>query len=191
MGVRVLGEVVGKGEVVPGARSMWRGYRREMSAWGRLAFMCLLVLAFIGGGLWLYDYCATWFWDSSAEVDIYFVITDAATGQPIPGAILELVVVDNFDPKKVEKLVIPADRAGVAAKEKVRCFAWGTRSGLRITDTHCVGLPSDWTCTAHAPGYASKALWPLCNLEEQGVLQSRPGSPATLTLPIALQKLKP
>jgi hypothetical protein len=109
--------------------------------------------------LWVYDRVRAIVWVGSTDLEIVFAVTDAAKGEPIPGARVEVRSeggryeedgVSQRDHKQEFVLVAGAD--GVARKECRNCMCFGRRSGLGFTDTFAVHLPF-WEYRVVAEGY--------------------------------------
>jgi hypothetical protein len=142
----------------------------------------LLVLGLIPLLLLGFDRVQKMYWVGHTNLEIEFVITAAHSGQPIPGARIEI------QPEREEQnFVVDADTDGMARKECRECMCFGTVSGLRFTDTFAVHLPW-WLFRVSAPGFESSE-WVDLTVSDflRRVYRAGPGK-AKLVIPVSLQK---
>lgn len=124
--------------------------------------------------VWGYDRALTIHWVGSTDLEVEFVVTDAAIGGPLSNARVEIQSQDCFDAGSDEQTFeLAAGADGVARKEyrQRRCF--GTQSGLRFTDTFVVRLPL-WQYRVVAGGYTSTE-WTDFDVSELRQLVQRAG----------------
>lgn len=113
-----------------------------------LVIACLLPLV-----IWGYDHFQTTQWASKTDLEVEFVVTEADSGAPIPGARVEVQSQGGFyDEKEKQEFALAADSEGTARKECRNSLTSGTRSGLRFTDTSSVNLPW-WKYRVSAAGF--------------------------------------
>jgi hypothetical protein len=155
---------------------------RRWSKWGFLAAVAVPLL------VWSCDQVQTIYWVGSIDLDVEFQVTDRATGNPIPGATVEVQSEGGFyEERDKHAFVLVADASGVARKECRNSMCFGTQSGLRFTDTFAVHLPW-WRFRVVAPGF-TPSTW--ANLDEpRYIQQARRVGPkkARLIVPLSLQK---
>lgn len=138
-----------------------------------------------------YDLCNQLRWLGSTDLEIEFVVTDAAIGQPIKTARIDIDGEDSFcdEERTVRKpFHLLTDAEGIARKEcrNARCI--GTRSGFGWSrDTRHVYLPC-WHYSVSAPGYETSE-WTFLDIQENNrqIQHLGPGKDK-LTVPILLQK---
>jgi hypothetical protein len=127
-------------------------------------------------------------WVGSTDLEIEFVVTEAGSGGPVPGARVEVHSEGRFseEPDK-GAFVLVADAGGVARKECLGSTCFGTRSALGFTDTYVVGLPW-WRFRVVAPGF-EPCDWLDLDLPEhvRQVQRVRPHR-ARLVIPVSLHK---
>jgi len=142
-------------------------------------FACAGILAFITLG-------QTAKWVGHTDVVVTFVVTDAATGELIPDAVIKVwsnasTLNQVFDQPE---FVIQTNDAGVATPNKIRCMCCGSEGVFE--NTFAVNLP-EWCFLAKAPSYASSDLQFLGTEEHRKSV--RRGKPyATVTVPVRLSK---
>jgi hypothetical protein len=102
--------------------------------------------------LW-FDRSQTIAWVGFNDLEVVFVVTDARTGAPVPGARVEVHSEGGlYEERDPQDFVLTADGAGEARKVCRNSMCFGTQSWLRRTDTYAVHLP-DWYFRVSAPGY--------------------------------------
>jgi hypothetical protein len=120
------------------------------------------------------------------EVEVEFLVTDAETGEPIPGAPVDVRGPEvEPDGSQEGEVRLVTDEAGMA-RRRCRCAWYGERGWLRSSFT--IVLPG-WVFRASAPGYEPGPEMRFT--EEQGRQSRRQGSSRAFTVPIPLHKLPP
>jgi hypothetical protein len=118
--------------------------------WRWFVLLAAIPLAALG-----YDRLFKVYWVGGADLEVEFLVVDAATGAPIEGA--EVAVQSDggfYEGKERDEapFALRTDAAGAARRVCRDSMCFGTQSGLRITDTYVVHLPW-WTFRVSAPGY--------------------------------------
>jgi hypothetical protein len=120
----------------------------------RAAYICVLCAAgMVVGGLLYFGYWHSGIWAIlSADVEYEFVVTDAATGAPIPDAEIVLEVLDDDDHPKSTILMTETDDSGRASYLKKNNFCeehvkWGRQVSKSFSRSWCNKL------TVAASGY--------------------------------------
>jgi hypothetical protein len=128
-------------------------------------------------------------WVGRTDLQVEFAITDAATGAPVPGARVEICEEKSglYQERDEKQFVLVCTSDGRASKECRDSMCFGTRSGLRFTDTFVVHLPW-WRFRVVADGY-EPSEWTELD-EPEYIRQARRVSPgkAKLVVPIELHK---
>jgi hypothetical protein len=102
---------------------------------------------------WGCDRLQTTYWVGSTNLEVEFAVADAGSGDPIPGARVDIQSEGGFQEERDKQgFALVADPGGVARKECRNSMCFGTQSGLRFTDTYVVHLPW-WRFRVTAPGY--------------------------------------
>jgi hypothetical protein len=108
--------------------------------------------------VWLWDRFQTMLWVGSTDLEIEFAVTDAATGRPVEAAKIEIDSDGGFyAEREKQRFELVTNRGGVATKVCRNSMTFGTRSGLRFTDTFGIHLPY-WRFQTSAAGY-EKQEW--------------------------------
>jgi hypothetical protein len=133
-------------------------------------------LILVALGLLLLPALQTCHWVGHTDLEVEFVVRDAATGQPVPGATLQVHSEGGLWAKRERQdFTLVADPAGSVKRLCKDCL--------------CVHLPW-WVYQAKAPGYRPSALLELDVSEN--VRQVQRGRPsARLVLPIPLERSRP
>jgi hypothetical protein len=128
-----------------------------------------------------------------ADLSVEFVVTDANSGQPIPGARVNISCDGGFyngvDEDRKGAFDIRTDAAGIARRllRNNRCI--GTQSLLKFTDTYHV-YTSAWNLRAFAEGYRTSEwihLWK----DYDGKAERDGPEKDRLIVPVAVQKAVP
>jgi hypothetical protein len=121
------------------------------------------------------------------EVEVEFLVTDADTEQPIPGATVEVrgPGVEEGEQSQGGEVRLVTDEAGVA-RRRCRCTWYGERGWLRSTFT--LLLPG-WQFRASAPGYDPSQEMHFT--EDQGHRSRRQNGSRAFAVPIHLHKPAP
>jgi hypothetical protein len=100
--------------------------------------------------------CQKVYWVGFTDVEITFVVIDADTGQPIPGATVQVHSEGGFcEDQEVKDFRLTTDPEGVAARRCRECMSFGRANPLLpYRNTFGVHLPL-WEFGVSAPGYAS------------------------------------
>ena len=138
--------------------------------------------------VWGFDRVQTIYWVGSTDLEVEFVVTDAVTGGPIPGARVEVQSEGGFyEERDKQEFALVAGADGVARKECRRSMCFGTQSGLRFTNTFVVHLPW-WRYRVVADGYDPTEWADLDVLElRRQVRRAGPGK-SNLVVPVSLHK---
>jgi hypothetical protein len=139
--------------------------------------------------VWGWDVVQTRWWVGSTDLEVEFVIVTADTGQPVPGARIEIRSEGGFyEGRETREFVLLTDGSGVARKECRNNMCCGTRSGLGFTDTFSVHLPW-WQFRVSATGFESSEWVYLLDVvrDRQRADRIGPGK-AKLVVPVSLQK---
>jgi hypothetical protein len=138
--------------------------------------------------VWGFDRVQTIYWVGSTDLEVEFAITDAATGRSVPGAWVEVQSEGGFyEERDKQEFALVSGADGVARKECRDSMCFGTRSGLRFTDTFVVHLPW-WRYRVVAEAYHPTAWANLDVLElRRQVRRAGPGK-ASLVVPVSLHK---
>lgn len=156
------------------ARWRWR--------WLIVSFLVLLLL------VWGFDRFVRSLWVGSTDLMVEFVVTDATSSGPVPGARVEVQSQGGFYAEDFEQeFALTADAGGLASKECLRCECYGSDSGLRFTDTFAVYLPY-WRYRVVAEGYESTEWANLYALEHARQVQRTGPRHAKLIVPVTLAK---
>src|ERR1700732_3342445 len=111
-----------------------RAVRRRWWLW--LLFLAAIPVALLG-----YDSFMI-LWVGSTDLEIEFVVTEVVTGQPVEGAKIAVHSDGGFYREREEKgFTLLTDQDGIARRVCHDSMCFGTRSGLRFTDTYVVHLP--------------------------------------------------
>jgi hypothetical protein len=103
--------------------------------------------------VWGYDRLQMIDWVGRTDLDVEFVVTEAGSSAPVPGARVEVHSDGGFyEEKDPQEFVLITDADGVARKECRGNMCGGRSSGLGFTDTYAVSRPS-WRFRVTAPGY--------------------------------------
>lgn len=141
--------------------------------------------------VWGFDRVQMIRWVGSTDLEVEFTVIDAATGNPIHGARIEVQSEGGFYVERdKQEFVLVAGPEGVARKVCQRSMCFGTQSGLRFTDTFVVHLPW-WQFRVVADGYEPRERTELDGPEYvRQVRRAGPGK-AKLVVPVSLHKLHP
>jgi hypothetical protein len=113
----------------------------------------LIVLFVVPLLVWGCDRLQTIYWVGSTDLEVKFAIINADTGDPIPGARVEVHSEGGFyEERGKQEFDLVADASGVARKECRKSMCFGARSGLGFTDTFAVHLPW-WRYRVSAEGF--------------------------------------
>lgn len=150
-------------------------------------FVTLAFLLLSGFGIWRIATCSqTVKWVGRTDLEICFVVTDAASGQPIPGATVQVRVDPGgfCDDCKVGSFTIEADRNGDARQVCTNCMCFGSRGCFE--NSYVVHLPC-WWVSGKATGYQMSE--PDYIDVPENIRQTRRGKPfATVVIPVRLHK---
>jgi hypothetical protein len=107
--------------------------------------------------------CPMVHWVGRTDVDISFIVTNAETGQPIPGASIQVLQGDSSFCKTDQNppFVLTADENGRATVRAMRCMCFGTSgwNGWRYRNTFGTHMP-EWEFQIVKPGYVkTEAFW--------------------------------
>jgi len=155
---------------------------RRYWVWLLAAVVVLPLLA------WCFDRVQEVRWVGSTDLQVAFAVTDATSGNPIPGARVEIQSDGGFyEEREKQEFALTADGDGMARKVCRNSMCFGTRSGLGVKDTFVVHLPW-WRFRAVAPDYEPGA-WVELEAPEY-IRQVRRAGPrkAALLVAVALHK---
>ena len=127
-------------------------------------------------------------WVGRIELEVEFDITDAETGDPIPGARIDIYWGSGgFNSElKNETFSLVADEQGVARRCLDRQIA-GHDSGLGFRKSHSVKLPT-WIYGVVATGYMPLDQIELDTLEHIAQVRRTSSEKSKLVVPISLYK---
>ncbi|HJT75697.1 MAG TPA: hypothetical protein VJ739_00695 [Gemmataceae bacterium] len=117
------------------------------------AAVCLIVYAF--DRIQLID------WVGFTDLEIQFIVTDAATGQPVKDATISVHSEDGslYRERDETQFALQTDQDGIARQVCHDNLCSGRQSGLGFTNTFSVALPS-WYFQVSAPGYRpTEGVW--------------------------------
>jgi hypothetical protein len=144
--------------------------------WGVLAIALIPLL------VWGFDRLPIMHWLGHTDLTVEFMIASQDTGQPIPGARIDI---RQYDPEDKEDFVLHADLNGMAGCECPNSTCFGTRSALGFTDSFTVRLPY-WCFRVSASGFES-SNWIDFHVEELHRRVQRVGPGKTkLVVPVSL-----
>jgi hypothetical protein len=149
----------------------------------------LLPLGIIALLVWGYDRCEMILWVGATDLEVGFVVTEAGSDRPIPGAVVEVVQSAGgfYDERDTNEFTLRADAGGVARKVCRHSMCHGAQSRLGFTDTFVVYLPW-WRFRVCADGY-SPSEWVNLDVPEYKRLARRTGpGKAEVVLRVSLQK---
>jgi hypothetical protein len=125
-------------------------------------------------------------WVGSTDLALEFVVADAATGAPIPGAAVEVHSEGGFyeerEPRDFRLIAGPDGRAAYLCRNSM-CFG----TSRLFTDTYAVHLPW-WHFWVSASGYEPTALTDLDVLEYRRAAKRDGPRRAKLVVPVSLRK---
>ncbi len=129
-------------------------------------------------GMWLIGAAGTEGWVGDTDLEVDFVVTDEATGQPVEGA---AIVVQSDEGKGFS---LATDRNGLAHRICLQSMYMGQRSGIFRTETFVVDLP--WSnVQVSASGYATSQLdFPQIVAYQSQATRLRAGSTLTIRVPL-------
>jgi hypothetical protein len=154
----------------------------------RLWWTMLVAVVAVPLLVWGYDLILTIQWVGGIDLEVEFVISEAGTRHPIPSARVEVQSEGGFyEERDKQAFVLSADTDGVAREECRDSMCFGTRSGMRFTDTFAVHLPW-WRFRVSSPGFESSE-WVDLNVCEfrRRVHRTSPGK-AKLSVAISLHR---
>jgi hypothetical protein len=138
--------------------------------------------------VWGYDRVQMMCWVGGTDLEIEFVVTDAATGKPVEGATITVHSEGGFYDEREEKdFTLRTDRHGIARRVCHNSMCFGTQSALRFTDTYVVHLPW-WYVWTSAPGYEKSSLLYLDTSEHGQRVQRVGAGAARVGVSISLRK---
>ena len=155
--------------------------------WKRLLVAAVVLLLLV----WGCDVVQTIGWVGFTDLEVEFAVTDADTGSPVAGTRVEVQSEGGFYEKlDKQEFVLVAGADGAARKECPNSMCFGTRSGLRFTDTFVVHLPW-WRYRVFAEGY-DPTEWNDLDVPElrRQVRRAGPGK-AEFVVPVSMHKRPP
>jgi hypothetical protein len=102
--------------------------------------------------VWGYDRVQRVLWVGHTDLLVEFVVVEAGSEQPIPGARIDVHSQGGYDEREEQKFHLLTDASGTVRKECRGCLCSGARSGLGFTDTYSVRLPW-WHFQVSADGF--------------------------------------
>jgi hypothetical protein len=126
----------------------------------RRLVQCLLIIDLLALMVLAYDRVLMIHWLGSTDLEIKFVVTDRATGEPITDATIDIESWGGWDRDQVEgKFTLTTNTNGEASKILYENRSYGTTSGLRFTNTYGI-YPPDWQYRVIASKYKpSVSAW--------------------------------
>jgi hypothetical protein len=113
----------------------------------------VFALAAIPLAVCVFDRAQRIYWVGSTDLEVEFVVTDAASGQPVEAA--ELLVYEEvglYREARHGTFTLVTDEDGIARRICHDNMCSGTDSGLAFTHTYHVAWP-DWLIQVSATGY--------------------------------------
>lgn len=149
----------------------------------------LLIVCAIPLGVLLWDRFNMIAWVGHTDLDVEFVVADAASGEPVGGARIEVhQEVGGFCSDKEERsFVLVADANGIARSLGRGCMCFGEQSVLRFTDTFRVHAPS-WQFRVVANGFEPSEWMSLEASEIRQRVRRTGVGKSELVVPVALHK---
>jgi hypothetical protein len=138
---------------------------------------------------WWFDRSQMVGWVGGTDLEIEFVVTEAGSATPIPGARIEVQSEGGFyEERDKQEFVLVCDVSGVARKVCRKSMCSGKQSGLLFTNTFAVPLPW-WRFRVSAPGF-QPSEWVDLNAVEYIRQVQRPGTQhkARLVVRVSLRK---
>ncbi len=125
-------------------------------------------------------------WSGRTDLEVKFVVRDIVSGRPIPGARIEVQLMEGVPEEERDKalFVLTADESGVARKECPESPCTGERSGLGFTDTFYVSPPW-WRFRVKAEGFEPRGWTDLVPAYQRQGRRVRPGK-ALLVVPVSM-----
>ncbi|QJW96933.1 hypothetical protein [Frigoriglobus tundricola] len=128
----------------------------------------------------------TYYWVGSTDLEVEFVVTDAAGDEPVPGAILDIDSEGGFyeerEPRSFQIVLGPDGRASHVCRRSM-CFG---QDGL-FTHTYAVHLPW-WRFRISAKGFQTFGPTNLDDIEyRRAVRRNGPGK-SRLVVPVSLHR---
>jgi hypothetical protein len=160
--------------------------KRDTRVWqGIVVVMLVMVVLML-----LFEAGLVFRWQGSIDLRITFVVTDADTGAPIPGAAVHVVSADDSGYRNIVPFTFTGDAQG-AARHWYRGIRCGGSSypAMPWRDTWGATTPS-WCYYAVASNYCDGELQQGMS-ESPKLVRSGNGSYATVTVPLTLRKLPP
>jgi hypothetical protein len=155
---------------------------------GRRRIRLLIIAITLPFLVWGFDRVLMVAWVGNTDLEVEFVVADAAAGSPIPGARVEVQSDGGFyEERDKQEFTLNAGADGIARKECRHSMCFGIHSGLGFTNTFFVHLPW-WRFRVVAGGYESSE-WADLDVPEY-VRQARRVGPgrAKLVVSVALHK---
>ncbi|MCI0643164.1 MAG: DUF4198 domain-containing protein [Gemmataceae bacterium] len=148
----------------------------------------LVGVALLAIAVWGFDAIRTIYWVGSTDLHIHFEVSDADSGKPVENAEIYVQSEGGFYKDRDEKaFTLTTDRDGIASGLCRDSMCFGTRSGLRFTDTFRVYLPW-WRFQVIAEGYEPHKSTYLDIDEYICQVQRTQTGTAKLTVPISIKK---
>jgi hypothetical protein len=128
------------------------------------------------------------YWVGSNDVEITFVVTDAATDEPIQAAVIHVHVGEGgfCDERDTKDFALTTDEAGTVKRISKQCMCSGNLG--RGRDSYGTHVPR-WLFEVSAPGYHTNQTIDLdiySRSVKRGELAG--GIPARLVVPVSLKK---
>lgn len=156
--------------------------------WWTLILFVLIALPLL---LWGCDRLRTIYWVGHTDLEVEFVVTDAANGSPIPQARIEVYSEgDSYSEDSEREFALATGQDGRVIKECLSSMCSGKESGLRFTDTFAVHLPG-WTFRGVAEGYEPGEWRGLATRESVRQVQRVDSDKAKLVVPVSLRRAFP
>ena len=148
----------------------------------------VLVVGMVSLGILGYDRRQGIYWVGATDLEIEFVVTDSATGQPVDAAEIAVVSEGGLYREREEKQFrLVTDQEGSVRRTCHHSMCFGKQSGLRFTDTYGIHLPW-WSFQVCAPGYESTDWRYLEPQEFEHRVQRTGSGRARLVVEVALQR---
>jgi hypothetical protein len=143
----------------------------------------VFLLALVG-----YDRVTKVRWVGGTDLEVEFLVTDAASGDPVEDASVSVISDGGFYREQDEKeFTLRTDPNGTACRTCHDSMCFGTSSGFGFTGTWAVHLPR-WMVKVSSPGYEPSELGDVDVLEFRQQVRRISPREAKLVVPIPLHK---
>ena len=138
-----------------------------------------------------YDRSRWFYWVGKTDLEIEFVVTDAETCEPIPGALIDVHSIIGYGHTEHpdENFGLVTDDDGSAHKVCLRSKSTGKSSGLGFSSTFAAYMPA-WLLQVVADGYEPSQMVQLDEFGGESHLKAERTGPGKLKVlvPVSLHK---